>query len=412
MRRITKRIKAILKKSCRIELLSPKKRSKDLSSQPTSPKVEGLNLIGHIYAPSGRGEDARTGAMATSAAGIPFTLINTFGDYGKEGKGLADDSPLRETINTANPYDINVFFINADEMHHAYQHLGEHFHHGKYNIGYWAWELREFPDAWLPSLDLVDEIWAPSRFIQDAISQKTDKPVIYMPLSVAPPLTNFLPRPEMNLPEDKFIFLTFFDFTSYFQRKNPFAVVEAFVKAFNEYPEENALLLIKLNNWSHDDHNYKKFERAIRDNANILVIKEVLTDQKMKSLVQCCDCFVSLHRSEGFGRGPAEAMILGKPVIVTGYSGNMDYCNEANAFLVDSKLIQVKPGEYPYGIGQIWADADTDHAAACMREVCEHRDIAESKSALGQMTISRYFSPTYIGSRYKRRLRQLLSGLS
>jgi glycosyltransferase involved in cell wall biosynthesis len=345
--------------------------------------------------------------MAAMAAGIPFSLINTFGDYGKDGKGLANDSPLRKSISAENPHDINVFFINADEMHHAYQHLGEHFHLGKYNIGYWAWELREFPDAWLPSLDLIDEIWAPSRFIQDAISQKTTKPVVYMPLAVAPPLTNFLTRSQLTLPEDKFIFLSFFDFTSYFQRKNPFAVVEAFRKAFSQHTTENALLLIKLNNWSHDDHNYKKFERAIRDSANIQVRKEVLTDQEMKSLVHCCDAFVSLHRSEGFGRGPAEAMVLGKPVIVTGYSGNMDYCNETNSFLVDNRLIQVKPAEYPYGVGQIWADADTDHAAVCMREAYEHRDICSEKAKLGQMTISRYFCPQYVGYRYQRRLQQL-----
>lgn len=368
----------------------------------------GCNIIGHIYAPSGRGEDARTGAMAASAAGIPFTLINTFGDYGNDGKGLSADSTLREKISRDNPYDINIFYINADEMHHAYEHLGESFYKGKYNIGYWAWELREFPDAWLSSFDLVDEIWAQSRFTQDSISQKTDKPVVYMPLVVSYAVANPLPRTYFQIPEKRYVFLTFFDFTSYFQRKNPFAVVEAFQKAFNRHGiNTNVQLVVKLNNWDHDDVNYKTFEKAISNVPNIQLVKKVFADEEMKALVNCCDCFVSLHRSEGFGRGPAEAMALKKPVIVSGYSGNMDYCNESNSYLVDCRLINVKADEYPHGEGQIWADADVDHAAFCMTEVFLQPESALRKAETAHQYITTYQGPDFIGKRYARRLKQL-----
>lgn len=373
-----------------------------------SPNNTACNLIGHLYAPSGRGEDVRTAALAAESAGFPFTLINTFGDYGKEGRGLAGDSTLRRYIGTKNPYDINIFFINADEMHNAYNHLGKDFYTGKYNIGCWAWELHNFPAPWASSLDIVDEIWAPSRFIQEAISQRTDKPVIYMPLAVDYNLKDPLPGERFNIPADKFVFLTFFDFTSFLQRKNPFAVI----KAFNQLsaalpPKNNLILVIKLNNWEHNHKHFNAFMRMVARNKQIVIIKEILEDMEMKSLIARCDCLVSLHRSEGFGRGPAEAMSLGKPVVVTGYSGNMDYCNEANAFIVDYRLIRVKPGEYPHADGQKWADADISHAVQCMRDVIFDPALARQKARMGKEYINKFHSPHYIGQRYQRRLQKL-----
>ena len=376
-----------------------------------APRGNGVNIIGHIYQPSGRGEDARAGAVAACVAGIPVALVNTFGEYGKEGKGLAEDSSLRSLVTATNPHDINLFFLNADEMHNAYQHLGPDFYNRKYNIACWAWELSEFPDAWLSSLDLVDEIWAPSRFIQDAIARKTDKPVILMPLVVDYSVKESLPRGFFGIPKDKRVFLSFFDFTSYYERKNPFAVVAAFSEACESGAfARQSTLVIKLNNWEHDAAACRRFERLVRGHDNIHVIKQVLSDHEMKSLVAACDCLVSLHRSEGFGRGPAEAMALGKPVIVTGYSGNMDYCHEANSFVVDYHLIRVREGEYPYGLGQVWADADVSHAACFMREVAAGGENVRAKAMAGQQYVRHFYGPEAVGKRYARRLGQVRGG--
>ncbi len=373
------------------------------------PDINGLNVIGHIYQPSGRGEDARTGAKAALCAHFSVSLINTFGEYGSDGVGLGPESPLRRHISTKNPYDINLFFLNADEMHNAYRHLGADFYNRKYNIACFAWELNEFPDAWLPAIDLVDELWAPSRFIQNSIAAKTDKPIIYMPLVVEYAINEPLPRSFFDLAADKTIFLSFFDFTSYFERKNPFAVVEAFQKACtNTTFSQRSLLVIKLNNWDHDGPAARRFEKAVQGSDNIIVIKKIFSDHEMKSLVNACDCLVSLHRSEGFGRGPAEAMALGKPVIVTGYSGNMDYCNEANAFIVDCRLIKLGPKDYPYGLGQIWADPDTTHAAECMQKVVFHPDVAREKALTGRRYITKFHSCNSIGMRYRRRLERII----
>jgi glycosyltransferase involved in cell wall biosynthesis len=132
-----------------------------------------------------------------------------------------------------------------------------------------------------------------------------------------------------------------------------------------------------------------------------------MDDREIRSLVGQCDCFVSLHRSEGFGRGLAEAMLMGKPVIATGYSGNLDFTNEENRCLVDYVLVPVGEAEYPFGAGQLWAEADVDMAAGFMRAVVNDPALAREKGAAGARYIRRYHSFAAIGARYRRRLEQL-----
>src|SRR5207302_10340562 len=96
--------------------------------------------------------------------------------------------------------------------------------------------------------------------------------------------------------------------------------------------------------------------------SRLIVIDKLLTDNEVKNLVRCCDCFVSLHRSEGFGLGLITAMFLGKPVVATAYSANMDFMNEHNSCLVRYQLRSVPDGAYPFAKGQVWAEPDIDHA--------------------------------------------------
>jgi glycosyltransferase involved in cell wall biosynthesis len=132
-----------------------------------------------------------------------------------------------------------------------------------------------------------------------------------------------------------------------------------------------------------------------------------MDDREIRSLVGQCDCFVSLHRSEGFGRGLAEAMLMGKPVIATGYSGNLDFTNEENCCLVDYELVPVGDGEYPFGAGQLWAEADVDVAADFMRTLVNDPAFAREKGEAGARYIRRDHSFGAVGARYRRRLEQL-----
>jgi glycosyltransferase involved in cell wall biosynthesis len=135
----------------------------------------------------------------------------------------------------------------------------------------------------------------------------------------------------------------------------------------------------------------------------IHIIEENMRRPRVMALYKACDCFVSLHRAEGFGRGIAEAILLGKQVIATGYSGNMDFCKESRVALVRYKMRPLKRGEYYWGDGQVWAEPDVDHAAELMREIRTNpRDISDP---------GHDFSPEAVGRMYAERLEEIRVGL-
>jgi len=387
----------------------PDRRTRPFSCPEISPELlPGATLIGHPYGILGMGEVIRSAANAMETTGIPFCIRNTFGDYGIQDLNKHKDFPLMDRITSAAVYKTNIFYLNADEMQSALAYLGPEFFRGRYNIGCWAWELSKFPEEWCGAFSLVNEIWALSRFTQQAISEKADCPVLWMPLAVELRGAVRLSREYFGLPQNKFLFLFFFDFRSYISRKNPAAVMEAFQKAFGRTSSRDICLVVKVN--GKDDHwkEYAAFQDAVDAfGENAILIDKVMDDREIRELLRVCDAFVSLHRSEGFGRGLAEAMYLGKPVIATGYSGNLDFNNEMNACLVDHVLVPVKEGEYPYGMGQFWADPDIEQAAWYMRQLVHDLSYAKQLGKTGENYIKTYHSFRSIGERMRKRLEKL-----
>lgn len=367
----------------------------------------GALLIGHPFAVLGRGEDIRTAACALDLAAVPFSIRNTFGEHGRAEAELHRDFPFMDRVNAGRRHKASIFFLNADEMAPALHHMGTEILQGSYNIGYWAWELSTFPDAWLPALSFVDEIWAPSRFIQQAMAEKASCPVLWMPLAVEPASPARLRRADLKLPADRFLFLFFFDFRSYASRKNPWAAIRAFQAAFAD-GDARAGLVIKTNGMVDRPEEFQAFlaSEEMRD-PRIVLMDQVMDDQHIKELVRLCDAFVSLHRSEGFGRGLAEAMYMGKPVIGTGYSGNLDFMNELNSCLVDHVLVPVGPDAYPHGEGQLWADADVEMAAHFMRRLVDEPAFARAKGRRAAAYIRAFNGFAATGARYRRRLQKI-----
>lgn len=382
-----------------------------LADQPKVPQritaAPGALLIGHPYAVLGRAEDIRTAASAFEVADIPFAMRNLYGDHGRETAGMHKDFDMRHREDSTAAYRSNILVLNADEMEMAWRYQGTSLERGPYNIGYWAWEASRFPDAWLPAFAGLDEIWAPSRFIQQAVAEKADCPVVWMPLAVEHRITAAASRQTLGLPEDRFLFLFFFDFRSFVSRKNPFAVLKAFRQAFSS-ADDSVGLVIKTNGMAECADAYEEFKSSgVDDDPRITWIDRVMEDREVRSLMSRCDCFVSLHRSEGFGRGLAEAMLMGKPVIATGYSGNLDFTNEENCCLVDYVLVPVGEDEYPHGAGQLWAEADVEMAAEFMRRLVEDPAFAAAKGSAGARYIRTFHSLEAVGARYRRRLEQL-----
>lgn len=375
--------------------------------KPANSLPKGILLVGHPYAVLGRSEDIRTVACSLDSVGIPFAIRNLFGGHGRQWTNFHQDFPFFHRVDEHACFRTNLFVLNANEMESAWRRQGDTFRDGHYNIGYWAWELSRFPSKWLPSLTGLDEVWAPSRFIQQAIAETTEIPVIWMPLAVEPILSARASRAALGLPESKFLFLFFFDFRSYISRKNPWDVIRAFDIAFK--PSNNSVgLVIKINGMDEKQDDYRDFLRSkVFNDPRLFLIDRVLSDYEVKSLVSQCDCFVSLHRSEGFGRGLAEAMYLGKPVIATGYSGNLDFMNLSNSCLVDHRLIPVGPSDYPFGEGQLWAEPDVDMAARFMVRLVDDSQFAQEIAQSGSDYVRRHHSYSSVGARYRRRLEAL-----
>jgi glycosyltransferase involved in cell wall biosynthesis len=361
----------------------------------------GVNLVGYARGVLGMGEHVRMSARAMSAADVPAGIADFTLGLGTRRQSLDTRLPRLRWPR----HRCNLFHINADQMPRAYWHLGGEWFGERYNIGYWAWELAKWPAEWTPAIGTVDEIWAPSRFVRDALTPATHKPVQWMPLCVELPPVRQVPRSEIGADDDDYLFVFTLDCHSHFERKNPLAIVRAFRTAFPS--TEKAKLIIKGMNADVCADKWRLLVAEAAADSRIRIIDAVWPRYKVLGLVQSCDAYVSLHRSEGFGRGPAEAMLLGKAVIATNYSGTADFCREDNALLVDYSLVAVGPDSYVAAEGQAWADASVECAARQMRALFDDRALGPRLGERGQQTISDEFSSTTIGARYRARLLEL-----
>jgi glycosyltransferase involved in cell wall biosynthesis len=362
-----------------------------------------LCLVGYAGLASGRAEDLRMTALALRRQHRDWAVLDRL-------SGAITTEDGRSAAAFAASPRVTILHLNADTAFFDYGFLRERGLEHSYKIGYWAWELARFPEEWAASFAFVDEIWVSSRFAYEAIAPATTKPVMLMPMAVAlPPLEPGLGRADFGLPGDKFVFYFSFDFRSYTARKNPLAAVEAFRRAFPRRAAPAVLVLKTIgSDWKPDDRD--NLREAIGSDARIVIIDGEFARPRAVALLALSDCFVSLHRSEGFGRGPAEAMLLGKPVISIGYSGPADFATKDTALLVDYELVPVGEGEYPGANGQIWAAPDIDSAAAAMRRIVADPALAGRLARAGRELIRRQYGPQLVGRNYVDRISAITKG--
>lgn len=363
-------------------------------------------MIGYSRAEHGTGESCRLAAHALKAVHIPFGIINYWPSSARQEDLTWASKEIKEPL-----YNTNIFHINADQLMIGFKYklLNPAIRENRYNIAMWHWELPEFPDEYGEGFSLVDEIWAPTEFITNAIRKKTSKPVLKIPHGIVQPSSTFvqLQRHELNLPEKAFLFLTMYDPNSSQLRKNPQAVIKAFQKAFSS-EDKSVGLVVKIN----------KNEMDIADEMNVLkslighynnihILNYTMSRKAMNALFQQSDCFVSLHRSEGFGLSLAEAMVLGKPVIGTGWSGNMEFMNRENSCTVGYTLTPVGKDWGPYKAEQLWADPDLEEAAYYMKKLVAEPVWRSEIAEIGKRTILEHYSPMSTGNLIKQRLAEL-----
>jgi glycosyltransferase involved in cell wall biosynthesis len=243
--------------------------------------------------------------------------------------------------------------------------------------------------------------------VREAIAQKAPLPVITMPHAISFTLPAADARLRFGLPPDKFLFLVLYDLNSYSERKNPRAAIAAF--RHSGLAGREAVLVIKVHNVRGNEADLARLQQAVADLPDTVLITETLGREAVYQLQAACDCYVSLHRSEGFGLAVAECMLLGKPVIVTDWSATAEFVNSTNGCPVRYRLVPLAENHGPYGKGQIWAEAETEQAAGWMRRLAADAGLCAQLGASAHATIVARFSPGVIGARYRRRLESIVS---
>ena len=391
-------------------------------ASPAAPiRPMGLNLFGFALGELGLGEDLRMAVEVCKAAQIPYQVININPgkDTGQADMALADElskgpAQLR--------YAINVFCMPGfDVVNRVFLRYGPKVFEGFYNIGWWPWELEVWPKAWHEAFQLVDELWSCSEFSDAMYRKATTKPVSAMPLAASVARTKSYPRKHFGLPAKAYLFLYVFDFNSHVVRKNPHAAIHAFWEAFGimsakaqrSHGTAQLGLVLKVMNSKPDDPAWLAFEKLIATDARIHLISKTLARPEVLGLIESCDAYVSPHRAEGFGRTLAEAMLLGKPVIATNYSGNQFFMHPEHTLPVEYDLVAVQTGDYHFvetSDAAMWANPRISHLAKRMQEAFAQKD--QRTAVAGRIHFAQsVFAPERTALLMRNRLAQLVPQL-
>ncbi len=387
---------------------------------PSKERPFGLNLIGFAFGELGIGEDVRMAVAACEAAGIPFAVVNIYpGDTLRQAdQALATHVAKSGEKDDPAPYAFNLFCLTAFDTARVFLERGDELFNDRYNIGWWPWELPVWPRDWSFVFDLVDEVWAATTFTHRMYTKAAGRasaaraPVTLVPMPASVERVKPMSRTELGLPQDKFLFLYVFDFNSYLARKNPFATVKAFRQAF-DVSDSSVGLVLKTMNANPENREWRRFICECAKDERIVLLDQTMEREKVLGLIQACDAYISLHRSEGFGRTLAEAMLFGKPVISTNFSGSVDFVNHDTGYPVQWRSVPVKPDEYPFinaDDGAWWAQPITKVAAQQMRAsrvAALSKASHEANEERFQAFATARFSTLTIGTRILERLHEV-----
>jgi hypothetical protein len=374
----------------------------DAPPQPALPL--GINLAGYLDRTLGLGTAAHNVAAALRAAGVSVAPLVLASDAPREaGPGGGADAASEEPV-----HPVTLVCANPEGMAGARDQLGAGAFEDRYVIGMWWWEVDVLPQRWMRAFDLVDEVWAGSRFVADALAAISPVPVVHVPLPVPEPVADAAGRAELGLPEGRFLFGFVYDYRSVLARKNPLGLIEAFRRAFPDASNDDPGLVLKTLDGD-GSAAHAAVLAAADGHPGICVVDGNVPAGRKNALIRELDCYVSLHRSEGFGLTIAEAMALGTPVIATDYGGSRDFATAFNALLVDRRLAPIGPGNEPYPAEGIWAEPDIDHAASLMRMAFADREALRARARRARSDIAVAHAPVAAGRVMADRLARILT---
>ncbi len=346
----------------------------------------GVVVGGEVTQASGLGEGARILHASIAALGVPSWLI----EAGMPVPGARPDEPApAQDLSMAPPGAPLILCVNAPLLPAALLRLTRARLRGRLVIGFWNWELPVMPPSWRAAGGLVHEIWVPSRFTADAIAalppRADGKPprVVPYPLALCPPVPAAMDRAAFGLPGDAMIVLASFNLASSFARKNPLGAIAAFRAAFGDRADR--VLVLKIGKPAHYPADLARIREAAGGAANIRIETRSFPSAERHALTACADIVLSLHRAEGFGLVAAEAMLLGRPVVATGWSGNLEFMDDSSAALVGYRLVPAADPRGVYAVrGAVWAEPDIAEAAARLRDLADDAAARDALGARGQ----------------------------
>jgi glycosyltransferase involved in cell wall biosynthesis len=334
----------------------------------------GLAVAGELSRATGLGESARLMLQALERLGVPHWPV----DVGSLMPGATQDLPTMPTSLPPARAPL-LLYVNPPLLPLTLLRLPRGLIRGRRVIGDWSWELPAVPEDWRVGARFVHEVWVPSAFVAQAVEPLVPGRLRVVPRAVAltPPQPSRLDRTAFGLPREAVAILTVFNLASSFERKNPLGTIAAFRAAFGDRMDR--ILVLKISNPSHFPYDFERIAAAAAEAPNIRLETRILPTPDLHALMAACDIVLSLHRSEGFGLVPAEAMLLARPVVATGWSGNMSFMDADCAALVGWHLV---PANDPRGVyaGAEWAEPDKAEAVAHLRRLA---DDPAARAALG-----------------------------
>lgn len=372
-----------------------------VAKEDWSSRTRLLTVAGPLSSPSGLGRSARgclQAALHLDAKSVGF-------DFNPYVPRLEEPGGSDRLFPTSK---FSLWVVNGDVLPRIAEYVRPIERDHSISVAMWAWEMASAPRYWEAGLEAIDEVWAPSEFCAESFRLMSPLDVAVVPYVVEIPEFPLLDRGSLGLPEDAFIFLSMFDSGSYLSRKNPMAVIEAFKIAFGTDPRFH--LLLKAQSTPHYSIEMDDLSRQC-DQSNISLVVKDADDVVNYSLKNCCDCFVSAHRSEGFGLNVAEAMLLRKPVIATDYSATAEYLTQENGFPLEYDLCTVRRDTGPYQAGGVWAEPKIDRLAELMRQIVDEPQLASSKAVKAQATILERFSAETVARTMSQRMEILSNQL-
>lgn len=359
----------------------------------------GINLCGYVNQNFGLSKTCKTIKNSLDDLNLNYNINEI----------ISPKHNYKKIINTTykNNYDKNVLVFNPGD---EFKLLPYGYMSNKYNIGLWFWELNELPKTWIKNSELFDEVWASTDYLMDVFKRSIPNRVkvkkITYPIEKPIKIDKKLAKKEFNINENDFLCLFVFDYFSDVNRKNPFAVIETFIKSFPGY--KNCKLIIKSQNGEEKD--IEEIENLINGDNRITHINETFDLKKINTLMNASDVYISLHRSEGFGLTIMESILLEKPVICTNYSGNVDFCKKEWCELVDYNLIPVSSelyeNIYDGDKDLYWADPIVEDAKIKLLKVYNNLKHYEKMAKIGKEWILKNYNSNNFKSQIEEYLKK------